>query len=238
MIDIKIIIGSAAAAVVFSLIAGIFGGVPFGLILLRMLLGGIIFAGIGAGIGFVLHKFVPELFDTPEDSEDETGANIDITVDDAGEEPAAEAPSNGRGEDENAEYPDVSVNFTAADADDDAAELDTADYTGEAEVIEEAEEVGEADFENIGETSNGGEDYDMVEEIAAADEDEDSSEGENNLPEMDQFNDSFVPVDEIDNGNAVKGFSSGDTVDIMGEEQDPAAVAKAVQTFLKKDQEG
>jgi len=232
LIDIKIIIGSAAAAVVFSLIAGIFGGVPFGLILLRMLIGGIIFAGIGAGIGFVLHKFVPELFDTPEDSEDETGANIDITVDDAGEEPAAEAPPNGRAEDENTEYPDVSVNYSAAEADDEVPELNTA----EAEVIEEAEEVGEADFENIGETSNGGEDYDMVEEIAAADED--SSEGENNLPEMDQFNDSFVPVDEIDNGSAAKGFSSGDTVDIMGEEQDPAAVAKAVQTFLKKDQEG
>src|SRR6056297_5201 len=62
------------------------------------------------------------------------------------------------------------------------------------------------------------------------------------LPDLEEFSDSFESVaasQESENGNNNGGgYSSNDSVDIMGDQQDPATVAKAVRTIIGKDQEG
>ncbi|MDA3941806.1 MAG: hypothetical protein PF693_21265 [Spirochaetia bacterium] len=56
------------------------------------------------------------------------------------------------------------------------------------------------------------------------------------LPDMGVFSNSFENTDDAgDNGSGGTGTVS---VDIMGEEQSPELVARAVQTMVKKDQEG
>jgi hypothetical protein len=53
---------------------------------------------------------------------------------------------------------------------------------------------------------------------------------------MGVFSNSFENTDDAgDNGSGGTGTVS---VDIMGEEQSPELVARAVQTMVKKDQEG
>jgi hypothetical protein len=56
------------------------------------------------------------------------------------------------------------------------------------------------------------------------------------LPDMGAFSGSFENTEDTD-GNG-SGKTGAVTLDIMGEEQDPELVAKALRTMVKKDQEG
>lgn len=51
----------AAAGLVLSLLVGVLAGNPFGVILLRALLFAVAFGGVGAGIQYVVRRFLPEL---------------------------------------------------------------------------------------------------------------------------------------------------------------------------------
>lgn len=81
--------GLAAVTAVLVLIVGLFGGVGLGLILLRMILFSLLLFVLGAGLGFLLQKFVPDIWDTGSSaaaSADEEGGSmahgggIDMTV--------------------------------------------------------------------------------------------------------------------------------------------------------------
>ena len=63
MFNFRFILGFAALAFVISLLAGILGGIPFGLILLRTLIGTAVFALLGVGASWVIQKFIPNLLD-------------------------------------------------------------------------------------------------------------------------------------------------------------------------------
>lgn len=56
--------GLAAVTAVLVLIVGLFGGVGLGLILLRMILFSLLLFVLGAGLGFLLQKFVPDIWDS------------------------------------------------------------------------------------------------------------------------------------------------------------------------------
>jgi hypothetical protein len=94
----------AAAGLVLSLLVGLLARNPFGVMLLRALLFAILFGGVGAGMQYVVRRFLPEITGGeaagPEGGGDAAvkpeGSTIDIVLP---EEPApvAEAPE-GRGE--------------------------------------------------------------------------------------------------------------------------------------------
>ena len=94
----------AAAGLVLSLLVGLLARNPFGVMLLRALLFAILFGGVGAGMQYVVRRFLPEIAGgeaaAPEGGDDAAvkpeGSTIDIVLP---EEPApvAEAPE-GRGE--------------------------------------------------------------------------------------------------------------------------------------------
>ena len=51
----------AAFALVVTLLSGVFSGNPFGVVVLRALLGAVAFGALGLGVAWVLERFVPEL---------------------------------------------------------------------------------------------------------------------------------------------------------------------------------
>ncbi len=62
------------------------------------------------------------------------------------------------------------------------------------------------------------------------------SENPDELPNIEAFSDSFNSAElEQNDGASLTGSVS---VDIMGQEEDPGTVAKAIRTIMKKDQEG
>jgi hypothetical protein len=94
----------AAAGLVLSLLVGLLAGNPFGVILLRGILFAVAFGGVGAGMQYVVRRFLPELSGggtAPGDGGDEAavkpaGSTIDIVLPE--ELPAAEGAPEGRAE--------------------------------------------------------------------------------------------------------------------------------------------
>ncbi len=90
---------TAIAGLILSLIGGIIGGVDFGVIILRMLIGALVAGALGAGLFFLISKFLPELLtislkddENPLDAgldaviqTDGPGSNVDIVIDDSGD---------------------------------------------------------------------------------------------------------------------------------------------------------
>ncbi len=75
---------------------------------------------------------------------------------------------------------------------------------------------------------------DDAEDVSVLPEEEEN-DGED-LPNIERFSEMFDKnVDTADEKSALTGSVS---VDIMGQEQDPGTVAKAIRTIMKKDQEG
>ena len=62
MFNAKILIGFSALALLIGILSGLAGGVPFGAVLLRTLVGIIVFAGLGVAAGWLINKYVPEIF--------------------------------------------------------------------------------------------------------------------------------------------------------------------------------
>ena len=64
MFNFRFILGFATLAFFISLLAGILGGLPFGIILLRSLIGSTAFAFLGFGASWIIQRFIPNLLDT------------------------------------------------------------------------------------------------------------------------------------------------------------------------------
>ncbi len=76
------------------------------------------------------------------------------------------------------------------------------------------------------------------------------SDDVDSLPDLEDFADSFEGVASSQDGEGNSdagaasgsrsgdGFSSSEPVDVFGSQEDPETVAKALRTFMKKDQEG
>ena len=94
----------AAAGLVLSLLVGLLAGNPFGVILLRGILFAVAFGGVGAGMQYVVRRFLPELSGggtAPGDGGDEAavkpaGSTIDIVLPE--ELPSTEGAPEGRAE--------------------------------------------------------------------------------------------------------------------------------------------
>ncbi len=209
--DWKMIAISAGIAFLLSFISGFLGRVSLGVLILRALTGGIVFGILALGISVLMRRFLPELYEIQQDSE--------LTA-----EEVHAAGSSVPGIVESADTSGVQVDISIGDVETESAEeihgtpdnsVLEGDSSGNTALVEEVVETGNADSP----AEQG--------QVPA---------GLDTLPDMGVFSNSFVgDVDEMGGGT---GKTGSPTLDIMGEEQDPELVVRAVRTMVKKDQEG
>lgn len=176
---------AAGIGFALSVMGGIFGGVGFGETLLRALMSAVVFGGGAYGLGLLLQRMFPELFE--ELNRPAPGEGLDLRV---GGDSDLEMPP-----------PDSGAEF--------AREIDHG-------VVEEVEP-----------------------DAATADRDILSHEGEE-LGEIDQFDQpgglgGAGGVQDSGEFSTLGGVDGKDGVLLDGIDDDPAALARAVQTVLKKD---
>ena len=208
MKDWKMIVISATLAFILSFIFGLLGSVSSGILLIRALSGAIIFGAMGFGVAILLRRYLPELYELKTDSVPE--------IDEAPIEMKSEYSISDS-------KPQIDISIDDDDDDSFAVEMKPGKSAGSVVSSEEGN--------------------DLVDEISES-EDTVSSFEENDkgpanidvLPDMGVFSNSFEgEVDGDVNGTSEAGAL---TLDIMGEEQDPELVVRAVRTMVKKDQEG
>lgn len=234
MFNLRFILGFAALAFVVCLFAGLLGGIPFGLILFRTLMGTALFALLGVGASWVIQRFIPDLLDVGGGTgrgREETAASgdeVDIMIPEenpharaadmeVGVEPAVEAPPS---------------------ADSESLEGDEAEF-GDA-VGMDAGTAGEPDRGPVGEVEPGegtpGEDTAGEDMLGADTPGVDAEEGFGDLdsmPSLDSLEGAFAQT-----GNEQETTEAETTINVMGQEQDTETAAKAIQTWLRKDTKG
>lgn len=224
MINWKVVVGSGAAAAVLSLLTGIISGVSFGTFLIRALMWGVIFCGVGTGISYLISKYLPELFSLPSsEGKDAARPKIDIVLPD-------ENPHTGREIDRE-------------------ESLDDADFAR----TEPVEELGGYDDDGESPPATGDNLVEEVEELegplgrprqrsaGSSDEGEDGAE---ELPDLEGDTDDFSATGErsalrsndISDISSISGRSG--KVDVLGLQTDSEELAQAIRTALKKDQKG
>ncbi|MBN2439829.1 MAG: hypothetical protein JXJ04_00730 [Spirochaetales bacterium] len=249
MMNTKIIAVLAGFAVLVSLMGGGIRGVPILQILLRAVIWGAIFAGIGVGVSVIINKFLPEL-----------GRLINNETDEE---------KNYQGEFEAIipeENPHDSLHQDSMFADmrgDSKLDLDIQDESSDLEELGSAENNNENISNDISTDSS----YDISEDTSDFQPDEMSNKMDN-VPYIDELSDEEQPTDEnIDNLDAlpeIDSFASSFTpygggtqdgenetihsntmhskpktnLDVSGFVEDPEKTAKAIHTWIERDKEG
>jgi hypothetical protein len=227
MINWKIPAGFAAFGAVVSLLAGILGGNPFGVILLRLVLSAVVCAGLGLGVNLVVNKYLPEISSTSSLPAMESGEEVDIVIDE--DIPIAEQEV----EQQAGEPAEMLETVEAAEP------LETP-AAGESLIEEQSPIVPDTTEEDAGfaedilpfeDTATEGQPdaEEAVPEVAAVPVTD--FEDLDTLPDIDQFS----PSTEESTAKP-KGSKRSAQVEEVVRDQDPESLAKAVRTFMKKDQ--
>ena len=271
--DLRLTAGFAIFALIISILSAGISGHSIGVVILRSIFSAVIFGGIGAGIGFLIQTYLPELYqlssldessEEEEESSEGQGENVDILLDD-----------------ENEGYEPENKNMAGATQDNNPKEgaedfhIQGADSFVEevAEAPEETETKGAGEKQSSQAQANEHEnnlsflqeDDKNTEKSAGHDESGTGEENEKSkktndegsaglnedvtesLPDLDTFSDSFAgPITEdsseegsssdVSGQNSDGGYGSGkETVNVNGEEQDPAILAKAVKSMMSKE---
>ena len=245
MINWKIPAGFAAFGALVSLLAGIIGGNPLGVIVLRLVLSAVVCAGLGLIVNVILKKYLPELSATPASVEVETGGEVDIVIDeDIPVEVEAlvqeEAGPEGERTEEEAE---LILDGEGMDGEG----MDGKGMDGEG-MDEEGMDGEGMDGEGMDEEGMDGESAEVkvlpeeVETLESSNEQTlDSTavplspvtdfEDLDTLPDIDQFN----PAAEESPTTSKKSRMNAQVEKVV-KDQDPENLARAVRTFMKKDQ--
>jgi hypothetical protein len=199
----KISVFFACLAFFVSSLFGIIGGVGFGTMILRAFLGAILFAGLGFGVEFFLHRALPELFAPAPD----TGSVVDIT------QPETNPYERSSGEDF------VEEAAGEAEAFGDAGQaVDEAD-----DLVEEIEEIPRSETDAVPQA--------QPEDTAEAAGDFDT------LPDVGDLGASFAATGEDEEGGVFARPSGASAkAGAITEDQNPALLAKVLQTVLKRDE--
>lgn len=261
-LDLRPPLIAAGSAAAFSVLVGILAGVPLGTILLRALIGGLFFGALAFGGILVLRNTAPELFAgadfggeggpaAPEPPE--MGRAVDIVLGgDDGEDAAGvedqpigdamlEDLESGEPEDEGLSDGGIpgSASIGGAPARDQvrgsAGKTDAAP-DGDTD-FEDAEQVAESLSQEMEEPARGKKGGKGV--AAALPPPGTGLDDLDSLPDLESMSDSFVeelpgegPKDE---GHAERGVASGRG---RGGVNDPAVLAQAVRTLIKRDKKG
>jgi hypothetical protein len=233
MVDFRIVIGFAAFAFVVALLSGLIGGVSFGILVLRTFLGTALFAGLGAGVSWVFGRYLPEIFNAGEPQqtagrEEEPGEEVDIVLP---EENPHEAGADELGGLETEEEAAAEGAAEVEDLDDFGAE----DMSGELEEVEE----GDAEDEGVAAETAADEPAEDVDGAEAASLDDGFAEFDS-MPALDVLEQEEDPEEEAlaRTEEDPPGLKGGKNVDVMGSAHDPAEAAKAIKTWLRKDEKG
>ncbi|MBA7658685.1 hypothetical protein ES703_66644 [subsurface metagenome] len=218
MFNWKMIGGFALFAALISLISGILGGNPFGIILLRVFISAVFLGAIGAGAGMAVKRYLPELSEGIEAQKyNKEGVDIVIDEDIAIPEENPYDLSKPLQEAEGLEgYHDAEASPEEA-----VQELEEVDLGRVQEIDGEPEEPAITMSPEAVE--------ELEEEPVKEELRQNSTEA---LPDIDDLeSDAFSSTSE-------PGSFAQTQVDSIMDQQNPAVLAKAVRTFLKKDEEG
>jgi hypothetical protein len=203
---------AGAAAFLVSLFFGVLAGVFLGPLVLRALIGGIVFAVIGMACSELVNRFLPELVEPEARSAaaDGSGENVDIVIQDE-----AEAAETGDG-------------FSDSDRDRSSGDMDNlVEEVEESSVVETGREAAKSASTRF---QPGAE---PVAVGAALVEDADIDE----LPDLNRFSGSFVQERFPEAGTA-RNSPAGSAASGTATDSNPQLMARGIQTLLKKDQEG
>jgi hypothetical protein len=235
MINWKIPAGFAAFGALVSLLAGIIGGNPLGVIVLRLVLSAVVCAGLGLIVNVILKKYLPELSATPASVEVETGGEVDIVIDeDIPVEVEAlvqeEAGPEGERTEEEAELILDGEGMDGEGMDGEGMDgegMDEEGMDGEGMDGESAEvKVLPEEVETL-ESSN----EQTLDSTAVPLSPVTDFEDLDTLPDIDQFN----PAAEESPTTSKKSRMNAQVEKVV-KDQDPENLARAVRTFMKKDQ--
>ena len=258
--DLRASLIASGAAAILSILVGAISGVGFLAIVLRALAGGIVFGAIVYGALVLFRRFLPELFSSAagsEDAEPMVGGAVDIVLPGEGPEPGPEAgleaidmgtqpaeapaamgfeaaPAAGAQAERPARaavppVPPRARRSSAFVAEESEAE-DVTPYLGESlidsdgaeeTVAEDLPLAGQAQQAPLARSSEGLDDLDVLPDLESLSDGFGSSMGGGGMPVAHD-------VSEPDN-RPREGGRRGDA--------DPAMLAQAVRTLLKRDQE-
>lgn len=208
MTNWKIPAGFAVFGALVSLVAGIIGGNPFGVIVLRLVLSAVLCAGLGLIVNVILKKYLPELSTTPAQVETAMGEEVDIVIDE-------------------------DIPIVVGDIVQEVAEPESEQVEEEAELVldeqsmDEEPEQTEFLYEDTGTLEPSGVQAPDSSALPPATDFEDLD----TLPDIDQFS----PAAE-ESSTAPKESRRNAQVDEVIKDQEPENLARAVRTFMKKDQ--
>jgi len=209
-----------------SLLMGIFSGASLVIMLFRALASGLVTGLVFLGAHWLLKSQFPELLDletTGPGENEELAPRVDITVDDESDEEEDFIQVAGESS--------LGTSRPGKVKESSASEARNENGYGDAESVELLEDEGPR--EQNPRVSPGA----PAESPRGGDGDD-----EEDLPDLSTFASAFQSVPSVDaapDAYEGGGLSSGpSTIDLNGEAHDPALVARAVQTVLKKDQKG
>ena len=206
----------AGFGALISLVAGIAGRIPFGLLVLRLLFSVLLAGALGFALRYVLGRFLPELAGR---AKEESAPAVDIVIEDelglGGSAPQAKAAGEARP----AGAPAAPVLET----------LPETELEAPAEAVSLAPDFAEPLPEIGGEEEPG-----SLETLPGAEEGAFQEDSLDSLPDIGRLG----PADRAGGSGSFRGELAEAQLDSMVKSQDPETLAKAVRTFLKKDQEG
>lgn len=250
-LDWKWAAGPAIVAFLLSFLTGLIAGVDFLVVLLRAILGSALFGAVGAGLGMVVARQLPELLEVREQAvateTERPGPRVDITVgDEEGEAPfeEGEAPFAGgeasgfdeapaqTGEGDAGALESLDSDRIESLQPTDAQEGESKpsyDATSREDITESlVEEVEEATLpeEELTRASQFEEEQTQSEELQAVDE----------LPDIGGFDGAFPQSEgEATGSGSASTGSTRSAPEGVDAGNDPAQIAKALQTMLKRD---
>jgi hypothetical protein len=194
------------------------GGVGFAVIILRAFLGALVFGALGFGADILLRRVLPELF-VPAGEK-----GVDITV------PGIN-PHERSGEEEFADGAEDMEDLRAASGEPYMAQDEAGDLVEEIEELPHSEADTVESFAASG-VRGGGEEQSPETGEASEDLDE--------LPDMGELDVSFAGSgeDESPEVPARTGSRGNAKAAVITENNNPALIAKALQTVLKRDTKG
>jgi hypothetical protein len=204
-------------------------------ILLRLALSAGVCGGLGLAVNLIVNKFLPELSTNPPVPQAESGEEVDIVIDEdiplteeANEQQSAESTAS-------AESIEAAEAFEPEDVAEPAELTESGDEEpAEIDIVEEAEQAEDEPEEDVLSIGEGDEQQqpapaEFVPGIAA--NQVENFEELDTLPEMDQFS----PTKE-ESATPSKPSRTNSQVEEVVRNQDPEHLARAVRTFMKKDQ--
>jgi hypothetical protein len=229
----------AAGAFLLSLLIGLITRNPFGTVFLRAFLLALLFAGLGAGLRYLVRTYLPELASgqaaAAVSPEEKRGSRVDIVLDDEAA-PGRPAP---RTDDDSSAAEDVEP--MEEEPPGGGAEAAQAESRALGELAEELAEDADAP-----EGGYDAEEADLAGDVPTAP----AARSSAGASDMDALPD-LGPLEGPDSGESRGGSGKGarpyarsnretaeDAMKSTMARQDPATLARALRTVLKKDEKG